>query len=89
MYLFTDSKVALREAVCRPSERLSPWELLESNRRDRALVKQARQEKKRSPIPTIDLPAREVEYKALRVGLGVGNVTGSRQRKEWQSPAFT
>jgi ATP-dependent exoDNAse (exonuclease V) alpha subunit len=31
MYLFTDSKVALREAVCRPSERLSPWELLEGN----------------------------------------------------------
>jgi hypothetical protein len=29
MYLFTDSKAALREAVCRPSERLSPWELME------------------------------------------------------------
>ena len=42
MYLFTDSKVALREAVCRPSERLSPWVLLEGNRRERALVKQRR-----------------------------------------------
>jgi hypothetical protein len=30
--LFTDSKVALREAVCRPSERLSPSELEESQR---------------------------------------------------------
>jgi hypothetical protein len=59
MYLFTDSKVALREAVCRPSERLSPWELLESNRRERALVKQAQQTQKRRPIPTIDFPAQE------------------------------
>ena len=31
-HLFTDSKVALREAVCRPSERLSPSELEESQR---------------------------------------------------------
>src|SRR6516165_6175339 len=51
MYLFTDSKVALREAVCRPSERLSPWELLDGNRRERALVKQAQQPQKRPPIP--------------------------------------
>src|SRR5262245_29736730 len=29
MHLFTDSKVALREAVTRPSKRLSPWELVE------------------------------------------------------------
>jgi hypothetical protein len=56
MYLVTDYKVALREAVCRPSERLSSWELLEGNRRERALVKQAQ---KRPPIPTIDLPAQE------------------------------
>ena len=57
MYLFTDSKVALREAVCRPSERLSPWELLEGNRRERALVKQAQQaQTRRQPIPRIDLP---------------------------------
>jgi len=28
MYLFTDSKVALREAVTRKSARLSPWELI-------------------------------------------------------------
>jgi hypothetical protein len=27
MHLFTDTIVALREAVCRPSERLSPLEL--------------------------------------------------------------
>jgi hypothetical protein len=60
MYLFTDSKVALREAVCRPSERLSPWELLEGNRREGALVKQAQQPpKRRPPIPTFDLPAQE------------------------------
>ena len=28
MYLFTDSKVALREAVTRKSARISPWELI-------------------------------------------------------------
>jgi len=59
MYLFTDSKVALREAVCRPSERLSPWELLDGNRRERALVKQAQQAQKRPPIPTVNLPVQE------------------------------
>jgi len=30
MHLFTDSKVALREAVTRPSARLSPLELINS-----------------------------------------------------------
>jgi len=60
MYPFTDSKVALREAVCRPSERLSSWELLEDNSRERALIKQARQpQKRRPPIPAIVLPAQE------------------------------
>ena len=57
MYLFTDSKVALREAVCRPSERLSPWELLEVNARGKVLVKQAQRSPKRhQPAPTIELP---------------------------------
>jgi hypothetical protein len=28
MHLFTESKVALREAVTKPSSRLSPWELI-------------------------------------------------------------
>ena len=32
---------------------------------------------------------REVEYEALGVVVGVWNETGSRQRKEWQSLAFT
>ena len=37
MHLFTDSIAALREAVCRPSERLSPSELeLELELRDSA-----------------------------------------------------
>jgi hypothetical protein len=37
MYVFTDSKVALREAVTRPSKRLSSWELLDGVAKDRAL----------------------------------------------------
>jgi hypothetical protein len=34
MHLFTDSKVALREAVARKSARLSPWELIAGGKRD-------------------------------------------------------
>ena len=37
MHIFTDSKVALREAVTRPSKRLSSWELLDGDGKDRAL----------------------------------------------------
>ena len=38
MHLYTDSKVALKEAVMRPSERLSPLELLEGIKSERPLV---------------------------------------------------
>ena len=34
MHLFTDSKVALREAVTRKSTRLSPWELIAGGNAD-------------------------------------------------------
>jgi hypothetical protein len=37
MYVFTDSKAALRDAVTRPSKRLSSWELLDLAEKDRAL----------------------------------------------------
>src|SRR5690349_4517720 len=37
IYLFTDSKVALPEAVARPSKRLSSWELLDGVAKDRTL----------------------------------------------------
>ena len=37
MHLFTDSKVALRDAVTRPSKRLSSWELVEGVEKHRAL----------------------------------------------------
>jgi conjugative relaxase-like TrwC/TraI family protein len=38
MHLYTDSKAALKEAVMRPSERLSPFELLEGIKREVAFV---------------------------------------------------
>ena len=38
MHLFTGSKVALRDAVTRPSKRLSSWELANEADRDRALT---------------------------------------------------
>jgi hypothetical protein len=38
MHLFTDSKAALREAVCLPSERLSPYEMImQSEQRGRSM----------------------------------------------------
>ena len=37
MHVFTDSKVALRDAVTRPGKRLSYWELLNLPAKDRAL----------------------------------------------------
>jgi hypothetical protein len=37
MHVFTDSKVALRDAVTRQSKRLSSWELLNLAEKDRAL----------------------------------------------------
>jgi hypothetical protein len=37
MHVFTDSKVALREDVTRPSKRLSSWELLNQAEKDRTL----------------------------------------------------
>jgi len=37
MHVFSDSKVALRDAVTRPSKRLSSWELLDGAEKDRAL----------------------------------------------------
>jgi ATP-dependent exoDNAse (exonuclease V) alpha subunit len=37
MHVFTDSKVALRDAVTRPSKRLSSWELLDSAKQNTTL----------------------------------------------------
>jgi len=37
MHVFTDSKVALRDAVARPCKRLSAWELLDLAEQDRTL----------------------------------------------------
>src|ERR1700736_2827240 len=37
MHVFTDSKVALRDAVIRPSQRLSSWDLLKLAEKDRIL----------------------------------------------------
>jgi hypothetical protein len=48
------SKVDLSEAVCRPSARLSPRELLEAQAQDRALAKQINGvPKERQPMPGI------------------------------------
>jgi hypothetical protein len=37
MHVFTDSKLALRDAVTRPGKRLSSWELLNLAEKDKAL----------------------------------------------------
>jgi hypothetical protein len=36
MPVFTDSKIALRDAVTRPSKRLSSWEVLDATEKQRA-----------------------------------------------------
>src|ERR1700726_4198251 len=47
MHVFTDSKVALRDAVTRPSKRLSSWELLDLAEQGRTLKAElARQQAK-------------------------------------------
>jgi ribosomal protein L21E len=50
MHVFTDSKVALRDAVTRPSKRLSSWELVEGAEKDRAL--KAELERQRAKVQT-------------------------------------
>jgi hypothetical protein len=37
MHVFTDSKVALRDAVTQPSKRLSSWEVLDLAKQNRTL----------------------------------------------------
>ena len=37
MHVFTDSKVALRDAVTKPSKRLSSWEIVDATEKHRAL----------------------------------------------------
>ena len=37
MHVFTDSKVALRDAVTKPSKRFSAWELLDLAKQNRTL----------------------------------------------------
>jgi hypothetical protein len=53
MHVFTDSKVALREAVTRASKRLSSWELLDLAEQDRTLkaelARQRAKPKKQQP----------------------------------------
>jgi hypothetical protein len=45
MHVFTDSKVALRDGVTRPSRRLSSWELVDLATQNRTLKAElARQE---------------------------------------------
>jgi hypothetical protein len=55
MHVFTDGKVALRDAVTRPSKRLSSWELLDLAEQDRTLKaelarQRARAEKQQQEI---------------------------------------
>jgi hypothetical protein len=55
MHLFTDSIAALREAVCRPSERLSPLELTLSDLASK------------SPAHTNDLPIEPRRTKDIEI----------------------
>jgi hypothetical protein len=52
MYLFTDGKVALREAVTRPSGRLSPLELMSDQKAVERLQSASRHMRGRTPAPS-------------------------------------
>ena len=62
MHLFTDCKVALREAVTRKSARLSPWELIAGGKWDRT-----QKETIAKPAPAKEKPDHEAE-KELQYG---------------------
>jgi hypothetical protein len=88
MHLFTDSKVALRDAVTRPSKRLSSWELLDAANKDRALKAElgrqrvkAQKEDKRELMSdnVIRVPARSLKEQFSR---------GSEAWKEQSDPIF-
>ena len=52
MHVFTDSKVALRDAVTRPSKRLSSWELVDGAEKDRALKAEFDRQRAKAPKAT-------------------------------------
>jgi conjugative relaxase-like TrwC/TraI family protein len=54
MHVFTDSKVALRDAVTRPSKRLSSWELLDGAEKDRALKAELERQRIRQQLKDED-----------------------------------
>ena len=57
MHVFTDSKVALRDAITRPSKRLSSWELLDLAKQNKTLKAELTRQ---GPEPTKQ--QREVAY---------------------------
>ena len=50
MHVFTDSKVALRDAVIRPSKRLSSWELLDLATLNRTLKAELERQKTKARV---------------------------------------
>src|SRR3984957_4077074 len=69
IHVFTDSKGALRDAVTRPSKRLSSWELLNLAEKDKAL--QAELDRKRAKPKK---QQQEVSYRR-QYSSGAGTVT--------------
>jgi hypothetical protein len=60
MYVFTDSKIALRDAVSRPGKRLSSWELVDGAAKERTFKAElerqrakAHKEEKEEQMPTM------------------------------------
>jgi hypothetical protein len=75
MYLFTDSKTALKEAVVRSSERVSAYELLAGGRwLDRgaafaAEFERTRNQKRATTIAPTEEPARDTLRERVRGGI--------------------
>jgi conjugative relaxase-like TrwC/TraI family protein len=73
MHLFTDSKVALREAVTKPSSRLSPWELI---------TESIEQQKAKDLLAQIQQASRKAQPPARRPAIRVAqNIVPERDRE--------
>jgi hypothetical protein len=68
MHLYTDSKAALKEAVMRPSQRLSPAELIEDSETGRRIAVEVPEESREKAVLCLDgwVGNREVPCEILR-----------------------
>jgi hypothetical protein len=95
MHVFTDSKVALRDAVTRPNKRLSSWELLDGAERNRALKAELDRQRAKAQKKEVHVcpPSIHWAHPRHRLGVDVTKLIGTGKAKICgvscaQSPAW-